>query len=124
MAFITLERSFELTVMFFGLKNSLATFQAMMNKLLRDLINTGKVESFIDDIMVGTESKEGHDKLLEEILERLEKNNLYMKPEKCRWKVKEVDFLEVVIRPEEIKMEEEKVKAMLDWPVPKSVKDI
>ena len=95
-----------------------------MNKLLRDLINTGKVESFIDDIMVGTESKEGHDKLLEEILERLEKNNLYMKPEKCRWKVKEVDFLEVVIRPEEIKMEEEKVKAMLDWPVPKSVKDI
>jgi len=110
--------------MFFGLKNSLATFQAMMNKLLRDLINTGKVESFIDDIMVGTESKEGHDKLLEEILERLEKNNLYMKPEKCRWKVKEVDFLEVVIRPEEIKMEEEKVKAMLDWPVPKSVKDI
>jgi len=110
--------------MFFGLKNSLATFQAMMNKLLRDLINTGKVESFIDDIMVGTESKEGHDKLLEEILERLEKNNLYMKPEKCRWKVKEVDFLEVVIRPEEIKMKEEKVKAMLDWPVPKSVKDI
>jgi len=110
--------------MFFGLKNSLATFQAMMNKLLRDLINTGKVESFIDDIMVGTESKEGHDKLLEEILERLEKNNLYMKPEKCRWKVKEVDFLEVVIRPEEIKMEEEKVKAMLDWPVPKSVKDV
>jgi len=110
--------------MFFGLKNSLATFQAMMNKLLRDLINTGKVESFIDDIMVGTESKEGRDKLLEEILERLEKNNLYMKPEKCRWKVKEVDFLEVVIRPEEIKMEEEKVKAMLDWPVPKSVKDV
>jgi len=121
-AFIILKGSFEPMVMFFGLKNLLAIFQAMMNKLLRDLINIEKLGNSIDNIMVGTEMKEGHDKLVAEILKRLEENNLYVKPEKYKWKVREVDFLEVVIRPEEIKME--KVKAVLDLPVPKLVKDI
>jgi len=55
-----------------------------MNELLRDLINIGKVKSFIDNIIVGTESKEGHDELVKEILERLEKNSLYRKSEKYR----------------------------------------
>ena len=55
-----------------------------MNKLLRDLINTGKVGSFIDDIIVEIESEKEYDKLVEEILERLEKNDLYVKPEKYR----------------------------------------
>jgi len=113
-AFITPERLFELTVMFFGLTNSPATFQAMMNKLLRDLINTGKVGSFIDNIMVGMESEKEHDELVEEILRRLEKNDLYMKLEKCKCKVQEVDFLEVVIGLEGIKIKKKKVKAVLD----------
>ena len=55
MAFTTLEESFELMVMFFGLTNSPATFQAMMNELLQDLINTGKVAAFIDNVIIGTE---------------------------------------------------------------------
>ena len=105
--------------MFFGLRNSPVIFQAIMNELLRDLINTRKVGSFINNIMVGTESKERHNESVEEILERLEKNNLYMKLEKCRWKVRKIDFLEVIIRPEGIKMEKEKVKTVLDWLVPK-----
>ena len=123
-AFTTLEGSFEPTVMFFGLMNSLATFQAMMNELLRDLINIGKVAVFIDDVIVGMESEEGHDELVAEVVKRLEENDLYMKPEKCKWKVKEVEFLGVVIRPEEIKMEKEKVKEVLEWPTPKCVKDV
>ena len=72
-------------------------FQTIMNKLLRNLINTGKVGSFINDIIVGTESEEKYDELIKEILKRLEKNDLYVKLEKSRWKVKEVDFLEVVV---------------------------
>ena len=83
-AFMTLEKSFEPTVIFFGLTNLPATFQAMMNELLRDLINMGKVRSFMDDIMVGTETEEGHDELVEEILRRLEENDLYVKLEKCK----------------------------------------
>jgi len=82
--FITPEGSFEPTVMFFGLTNSPVTFQAMMNELLRDLINTEKVVAFIDDVITGTESKEGHDELVVEVIKRLEENDLYMKPEKCK----------------------------------------
>ena len=69
----------------------------MMNKLLRDFINTGKVGSFIDDIMVGIKTEERQNKLVEEILKRLEENKLYIRPEKCKWKVGKVDFLEVVL---------------------------
>jgi len=75
--------SFELTVMFFGMMNSPATFQAMMNEILRDMINEGKVAAFVDDVLVGTETEEEHDEIVEEVLRRLEENNLYIKPEKC-----------------------------------------
>jgi len=115
-AFMTPEKLFEPTVMFFGLTNSPAIFQAMINELLRDLINTGKVATFIDDVIVGTEDKEKHNKLVAEIIKRLEENDLYVKLEKCKWKVREVGFLGVVIGPDGIKMEEEKVKGVLDWP--------
>ena len=81
---MTSEGSFEPTVMFFRLTNSPATFQAIMNKLLRDLINTGKVAAFIDDVIIGTESKEGHNKLVAEVIKRLEENDLYVKLEKCK----------------------------------------
>ena len=70
--------------------------------------------SFTNDIIIGTEREEGHDELVEEVVKRLAENNLYMKLEKCKWKVKEVRFLGVVIGPEGIKMEEEKVKGVLD----------
>ena len=99
-------------------------FQAIMNELLRNLINTEKVEIFIDDMMVGTVSEKGHNELVEEILRRLELNDLYIKPEKCRWKVRKVNFLEVVIGHKRIKMEEEKVKTVINWLVSKLVMEV
>jgi len=96
-AFTTPEGSFEPTVIFFGLTNSPATFQAIMNEILRDLINTRKVASFIDNIIVGTKEEKGHDEIVEEVIRRIEENNLYVEPEKCKWKIREVGFLEVVI---------------------------
>jgi len=111
-------------VMFFRMTNSPATFQAMMNEILRDLINKGKVAVFVDDVLVGTETKEGHDEIVEEILRRLEENDLYIKPEKCMWKARKIGFLGVVIGPDGIEMEAEKVDGVLSWPQPKNVKDI
>jgi len=116
--------SFEPTVMFFGITNSPATFQAMMNKILRDLINEGKVAAFVDDVLVGIETEEGHDKIVEEILKKLEENDLYVKPEKCVWKTRKIGFLGVVIGPNRIEMEAEKVEGVLSWPEPKNVKDV
>jgi len=69
--------------MFFGMTNSPATFQGMMNEILRDMINEGKVAAFVDNMLIETETEEGHDKLVEEVLKRLEENDLYVKPEKC-----------------------------------------
>ena len=74
--------SFEPTVMFFGITNSPATFQVMMNKILRNLINEGKVAAFVDNVLVGTETEEGHNEIVKEVLKRLEENDLYVKPEK------------------------------------------
>jgi len=116
--------SFEPTVMFFGMTNLPATFQAIMNKVLRDLINKGKVAAFVDDMLVETKIEEGHDEIVDEILKRLEENNLYIKPEKCMWKVKRIGFLGIVIGPNRIEMKKKKVDGVLSWPEPKNVKDI
>jgi len=96
-AFTILEGSFKPTVIFFGLTNSPAIFQAMINKLLRNLINTGKVAAFIDDVIIRMKTEEGYDKLVAEVIKRLEENDLYVKLEKYKWKVREVGFLGVII---------------------------
>ena len=98
-------------------------FQAMMNKILRDLINEGKVAAFVDNVLVGTET-EGHNEIVEEILRRLEKNDLYIKLEKCVWKARKIGFLGVIVGSNRIEMEAEKVNRVLSWPQPKNVKDI
>jgi len=123
-AFTIYVRSFEPTVIFFRMMNSPAMFQAMMNEILRDMINKGKVAAFVDDVLVRTETEEGHDEIVEEVLRRLEENDLYIKPEKCAWKVRKIGFLGVVIEPGGIEMEKEKVDGVLSWPEPRNVKDI
>ena len=122
--FITYVGLFKLTIIFFGMTNSSAIFQAMMNKILRDLVNKGKVTAFVDDVLVGTETEEEHDKIIEKVLRRLEENNLYVKLEKCMWKMRKIGFLEVVIGHNGIEMEKEKVNRVLSWPEPKNVKDV
>ena len=87
MTFITPEGSFEYIVMFFELINFPAIFQTMINKILQDLINTGKVASFIDNVIIRTEEKEEYDEIVEEVVKRLVENDLYVKPEKYKWKV-------------------------------------
>ena len=67
----------------FGLTNTLATFQVIMNNILRDLIDIGDIVVFINDILVEIEDKKKHNKIVEEVLKRIETNNLYLKPEKC-----------------------------------------
>jgi len=110
--------------MYFGLINFPATFQTMMNNLFRDLINQGDMVTFIDDILVATDTEEGHNELVEEVLKRLEKNDLFVKPEKCKWKVREVEFLEVVIGPKGVEIQREKIEGVLNWPAPKNIKEV
>ena len=113
-AFTTYIGAYEPTIMYFGLTNSPATFQAMTNDLFRDLINQGDTATFIDDILVATDTEEEHDELVEEVLRRLEENDLFVKLEKCKWKVREVEFLGVVIGPKGVEMQKEKVEGVLN----------
>ena len=75
-AFTTHVELYEPVVMFFGMINSPTTFQGMMNKILRDTINKGKVVVFVDDVLIGMEIEKGHDAIVEEVLRRLEENDL------------------------------------------------
>ena len=96
----------------------------MTNDIFRDLIDTGDVAAFMDDVLVETEDEKKYDEIVEEVLRRMEENDLYIKPEKYVWKVKEIDFLGLVMGAEEIKMQKEKVTGVLKWPRPKTVKEV
>ena len=86
----------------------------MMNDLLRDLMVEEKVAVFIDDVMIATEIEEGHNKIVEEVLRRLEENNLFVKPEKCMWKIRKVEFLGVIIGEDKVRMEKKKVQEVVE----------
>ena len=79
---------------------------------------------FIDNILIATDTKEGHDELVDKVLRRLEENDLFVKPEKCKWKVREVEFLGVVIGPKSIEIQKEKVEGILNWLAPRNVKEV
>jgi len=88
--FTILEESFEPTIIFFELTNSLATFQMIINKILQDLINIREVISFINDVTVEIKEEEWHDEVVGVVVKRLVENNLYVKLEKYKWKVRKV----------------------------------
>ena len=113
-AFSMPEGLFEPIVMFFGLTNSPVTFQAMINNLLRDLVVEEKVVVFIDDVMIVTETEEGHNKIVEEVLRRLEENDLFVKPEKCIWKIGKVKFLGVIIGEDRVRIEKKKMQGVIE----------
>ena len=95
-----------------------------MNDLLRDLVVEEKIAVFINDVIIATETEEGHDEIVEEVLRRLEENDLFVKLEKCMWKVREVGFLGVIIGEDGVRTEKEKVQEVIEWPIPKSMKDV
>ena len=116
--------AYEPTVMYFGLTNSPTTFQTMMNDLFWDLINQGDTATFINKILVATDTEKEHDKLVKEVLRRLEENNLFIKPKKCKWKVREVKFLKVVTSPRGVKIQKEKIEGVLNWLAFRNVKEV
>jgi len=113
-AFRTRYGLFEFQVMPFGLTNTPSTFQDMMNHVLSDLLDVG-VLAYMDDILVYAKTEKEHDRLVKEVLQRLQKNGLAVSPEKCVWKAQEVEFLGYVIGRNGIKMAGEKVQAVLEW---------
>jgi hypothetical protein len=123
-AFITHKGLFEVLVMYFGFTNAPATFQAMMNELLKDLIQGGHVKVYLDDILIYTMTIEENMKITKLVLQRLEENDLFAKPEKCFFFQKQIEYLGTIISYGTIKMDPAKVAGVRDWPTPVRVKQV
>ena len=124
-AFVTNLGLFDPRVMFFGLTNSPATFQAMMNGIFAEELQEGWVSIYMDDILIHIDGyRDRYRKCVHWILEKLEKHNLYLKPKKCLFEEEQVEFLGVVLKDRTIQMDPAKIKGVVDWSLPKTVKDV
>ena len=103
-AFWTNRGLYEPLVMFFGLTNSLATFQTMMDGIFEDLISEGVVVVYLDDILIFTKTLEEHQKVVRRVMEVLQKYGLSLKPEKCEFERTSVEYLGVVVSHDSVRM--------------------
>uniref|UniRef100_A0A0W0G5Q8 Reverse transcriptase-rnase h-integrase n=2 Tax=Moniliophthora roreri TaxID=221103 RepID=A0A0W0G5Q8_MONRR len=112
---------FEPTVMFFGLMNSPATFQAFMDDILQDFMAEGWCLVYMDDILIYSATKDQHRERTLRLMQQLKEQDLYLKPHKCKFDVSEIDFLGLVIRPGQISMDPTKLSGISEWPAPTTV---
>ena len=116
--------------MFFGLTNSLATFQTMMNTIFVDEMAQGWLTIYMDNMAIHTGKKQGeldtqhwqrHRQLVSKVLSTLQSHNLFLKPEKCEFEKDHIDFLGIRIQGNQVFMEESKVKKVANWKSPTDV---
>ena len=116
---------FEPVVMPFGLRNAPAVFQRMMNTQFADLIATGMVQVYIDDILIATvNDPKIHRPMVCKVLQRLEDMDMYLKPSKCYFEVHKIEFLGMILENGTVTMDPVKVAGVADWKEPKNVRDV
>uniref|UniRef100_A0A0W0FC37 Reverse transcriptase domain-containing protein n=1 Tax=Moniliophthora roreri TaxID=221103 RepID=A0A0W0FC37_MONRR len=115
---------FEPMVMFFGLSNSPAMFQSFMDDIFADYIEEGWIVIYMDNILIFSLDLETHRKQTIKVLEHLRLHDLFLKPEKCRFDITEIDFLGMIIRPGYIGMDPVKLAGIRDWKPPMTVRGV
>ena len=115
--------------MFFGLTNSPATFQAMMDHILQPWAEKWALEDvkgswYMDDVLVASRNKKKHQQATHELLDILEANNLFLKPEKCVWEQPHIDYLGLILEEGVTRMDPAKITGIATWPTPTSVKQV
>jgi len=123
-AFRTPNGLYEPTVMFFGMTNSPATFQSMMDHLYKDLIENGGVIVYMDDILIHAITIEELDRLTKKVLKILQDNQLYLKTEKCEFQKQRLEYLGVIITPDSIEMDPIKLEGIQNWPAPQTARNV
>ena len=123
-AFRTNRGLFEPLVMFFGLTNSPATFQTMMNDIFRELIAEGVVVVYLDDILIYTETVDRHRQVTRQVLKLLEENQLFLKLDKCEFEKTQVEYLGVIVSHNSVEMDPVKVAGVSEWPVPANRREL
>src|SRR5438309_8511381 len=104
--------------MFFGLTNSLATFQTMMDDIFEELISEGVVVVYLDDILIFTEIIDKHREVTRRALEILQKHKLYLQADKCEFEKTTVEYLGVIISHNSVVMDPVKIAGVTEWPAP------
>jgi len=122
--FLTNKGLFEPQVMYFGLCNSPGTFQRMMNSIFRELLHEGVLANYMDDFVIPAKTMEELEERTIRFLKIAEKHNLCFKRSKYNFNMEEIPILEVVVGKGQVKMEQEKIKAVKEWKTPTKVKDI
>ncbi len=107
----------------FGLTNAPAAFQHFVNDIFADMLDVSVVV-YLDDILIYSDNPVDHQEHVREVLCRPKSNGLYCKGSKCEFYRDSMEYLGYILSPEGLRMSEDKVKAILDWPVPWKVKDI
>jgi len=110
--------------MFFGLTNSPATFQTMMDNIFEDLISEGVAVVYLDDILIFTETLEEYRKITRHILELLKKHKLYLCPDKCEFEKTTIEYLGVIISHNSVTMDPVKIAGITEWPAPTNKKEV
>jgi len=123
-AFRTNRGMFEPLVMFFGLTNSPATFQTMMNDIFTDMISEGVVVVYLDDILIFTKDLDEHRRVTHRVLERLAEHQLYLRPEKCEFERTRIEYLGLIISENRVEMDPVKVAGVTDWPEPSNKREV
>ena len=123
-AFQTNRGPYEPLVMFFGLTNSPATFQTMMDGIFEDLISEGVVVVYLDDILIFTKTLDEHQKVVRQVMELLQQYGLSLKPEKCEFEKTSIEYLGVVVSHDSVKMDPAKVARVSEWPTPSNKKEV
>jgi len=123
-AFQTNHGLYEPLVMFFGLINSPATFQMMMDNIFEDLISEGVVVVYLDDIVIFTETLEQHRKVTHRVLELLEKHKLYLHSDKCEFEKTTIEYLGVIISHNSIAMDPVEIAGVTEWPALTNKKEV
>jgi hypothetical protein len=110
--------------MFFGLCNSPATFQSFMNMAFKELIDSGHVVVYMDDILIFTDTLEELRLLTHQVLQVIEKYDLFLKPEKCFFAQTTIEYLGLVITDGRVSMDPAKVTGITLWPQPRTLKQL
>jgi len=115
---------FEPLVMFFGMTNSPATFQTMINDIFCDLIAENIMVVYLDNILIFTRIKEEHTKAIQWVLQVLQENKLFLCPEKCKFCKEQIEYLGLVISEDEVSMDLVKVTGVREWSTLENKTDI
>ena len=110
--------------MFFGMCNSPATFQAMMDSIFADLIEKGYVIVYMDDILIFAKTKELLQEYTRMVLQKMHEHDLFLKPKKCEFKKERIEYLGMIIQQGKISMDPVKLGGIKDWSTPNSVKQV